>query len=127
MPEAKLREILSDCQPENGETIAGYEVSAIDCTPNPRPEAETLPNRIYLKSQKRQVAQVGEKFSWVTRLVKQGTSWVAPQDIQRVSCTSTDSEVAVEQVMRLDKLNDRRKAVVADSLYEGAQQNGGKG
>jgi hypothetical protein len=59
-----------------------------------------------LKSQKKQVAQVGEKFSWV-----------APQDIQRVTATSTDSEVAVEQVKRFAKQNDRLKAVVADSLY----------
>lgn len=117
LPEATLREIFSQNQPAACETIAGYEVSALDCTPNPRPEAETLPNRIYLKSQKRQVAQVGEKFSWVGRLVKPGTSWIAPQDIQRVTCTSTDSEVAVEQVKRLDKQNDRRKVIVADSLY----------
>jgi hypothetical protein len=117
LPEATLREIFSESQPVTCETIAGYEVSAIDCTPNPRPEAETLPNRIYLKSQKEQVAQVGEKFSWLTRLVKPGTSWVAPQDVTRVSCTSTDSEVAVEQVKRLDKQNDRLKAIVADSLY----------
>jgi len=116
-PEATLREIFSQSQPAAGETIAGYEVSAIDCTPNPRPEAETLPERIFLKSQKKQVAQVGEKFSWVARLVKSGTSWVAPQDVQRVRATSTDSEVAVEQVKRLDKQNDRLKAVVADSLY----------
>lgn len=116
-PDTDLREIFSQSQPSGCETIAGYEVSAIDCTPNPRPEAETLPGRIYLKSQKEQVAQVGEKFSWVTRLVKTGTSWVAPQDLQRVSATSTDSEVAVEQVKRLDQQNDRPKAMVADSLY----------
>ena len=117
LPEATLRGIFSENQPDTCETIAGYEVSAIDCTPNPRPEAETLPNRIYLKSQKMQVAQVGEKFSWLARLVKPGTSWVAPQDVMRVTSTSTDSEVAVEQVKRLDKQNDRLKAIVADSLY----------
>lgn len=117
LPETTLREIFNQNQPTACETIAGYEVSAVDCTPNPRPEAETLPDRVYLKSQKMQVAQVGEKFSWLARLVKPGTSWVAPQDVTRVTCTSTDSEVAVEQVKRLDKQNDRLKAVVADSLY----------
>jgi hypothetical protein len=55
--------------------------------------AETLPERIHLKSQTEQVAQVGEKFSWLARLVKTGTSWVAPQDVQRVRITLTDSAV----------------------------------
>lgn len=117
LSEAALREIFSQSQPEGSETIAGYEVHAIDCTPVPRPEAETLPGRIYLKSQTGQPAQVGEKFSWLVRLVKRGTSWVAAQDIQRVSAEHTDSQVAVGQVMQLDKQNDRPKVVVADSLY----------
>ena len=102
---------------EEGETIAGYEVYAVDCTPDPRPEAKTLPERVNLKSQKNHPVQVGEKFSWLVRLVKQGTSWVAPQDIARVSPDTTDSEVAVKQVQRLDEQNDRLKVVVADSLY----------
>jgi hypothetical protein len=74
-------------------------------------------------------AQLGQQFQaihagqhnvqhdWLARLVKPGTSWVAPQDIQRVTATNTDSEVAVEQVKRLDKQNDRLKAIVADCLY----------
>lgn len=117
LPEADLRAIFSQCQPSEGETIAGYEVYAVDCTPDPRPEAKTLPERVNLKSQKNHPVQVGEKFSWLVRLVKQGTSWVAPQDIARVSPDTTDSEVAVKQVQRLDEQNDRLKVVVADSLY----------
>jgi hypothetical protein len=50
-------------------------------------------------------------------LFKRTSSWVAPQDIQRVSPNTTDSEVAVQQVQQLDKQNDRLKVVVADSLY----------
>jgi hypothetical protein len=117
LPEADLRALFSQCQPPEGETIAGYEVYAVDCTPNSRPEAETLPERVNLKSQKNQAVQVGEKFSWLARLFRQGSSWVAPQDIQRVSPNTTDSEVAVQQVRQLDKQNDRLKVVVADSLY----------
>lgn len=115
--EGKFSEIFHQNHPASCETIGGYEVYAVDCTPCPRPEADTLPERVHLKSQSEQVAQVGEKFSWLGRLVKTGSSWVAPQDIQRVSVTSTDSEVAVEQVKRLDKQSDRLKVVVADSLY----------
>lgn len=117
LPETKLRAIFSQYQPPEGETIAGYEVYAVDCTPDPRPEAETLPERVNLKSQKNQVAEVGEKFSWLVRLVKPTTSWVAPQDIERVSPHTTDSTVAVAQVRALAKQNDRLKVVVADSLY----------
>jgi hypothetical protein len=117
LPEADLRAIFSRHQPLEGETIAGYEVYAVDCTPDPRPEAETLPERVNLKSQKNQAVQVGEKFSWLVRLFKQRSSWVAPQDIQRVSPNTTDSEVAVQQILHLDKQNDRLKVAVADSLY----------
>jgi hypothetical protein len=117
LPEANLRAIFSQCQPPEAETIAGYEVYAADCTPDPRPEAKTMPNRINLKSQKNHPVQIGEKFSWLVRLVKQGTSWVAPQDIARVSPDTTDSEAAVKQVQQLDEQSDRLKVVVADSLY----------
>lgn len=116
-PEAALREIFRHNQPATCETIAGYTVNAIDCTPNPRPEADTLPSRVYLKSQKEQVAEVGEKFSWLMRLVKTGTSWAAPQDIQRVSSNSTDSATAVAQVKWLDQQAGGLKVAVADSLY----------
>lgn len=117
LPEEALRELFSQSQPATCETLADYELYAVDCTPCPRPEADTLPERVNLKSQAKQVAQVGEKLSWLGRLVKTGSSWVAPQDIQRVGVTSTDSAVAVEQVKRLDKQSDRLKVVVADSLY----------
>ena len=117
LPEEALRELFSQSQPATCETLADYELYAVDCTPCPRPEADTLPGRVNLKSQAKQVAQIGEKLSWLGRLVKTGSSWVAPQDIQRVGVTSTDSAVAVEQVKRLDKQSNRLKVVVADSLY----------
>ena len=117
LPEEALRELFSQSQPATCETLADYELYAVDCTPYPRPEADTLPGRVNLKSQANQVAQIGEKLSWLGRLVKTGSSWVAPQDIQRVGVTSTDSAVAVEQVKRLDKQSNRLKVVVADSLY----------
>ena len=117
LPEEALRELFSQSQPATCETLADYELYAVDCTPCPRPEADTLPGRVNLKSQANQVAQIGEKLSWLGRLVKTGSSWVAPQDIQRVDVTSTDSAVAVEQVKRLDKQSNRLKVVVADSLY----------
>ena len=117
LPTAALRTIFYQYQPAEAKTLAGYEVYAVDCTPVPRPEADTLPDRIYLKSQQEQVAEIGEKFSWLVRLVKPGSSWVAPQDIERVASHLTDNEVAVQQVERLDKQSNRLKVVVADSLY----------
>lgn len=41
----RLRQVLDELQPADAETIAGYEVYAMDCTDEPAPEAETLPDR----------------------------------------------------------------------------------
>ena len=115
--ESELRTTLAESQPDDLETIAGYEVYAIDTTPDEREEAETLEDRVNLKAQKNEPVRVGQKFSWLVRLVKQSTSWVAPLDVRRVKSESTDNKTAVEQVQSLAKQNDRPKVVVADSLY----------
>jgi len=112
-----LLQPLHACQPADWETIAGYEVYGIDCTPNERPEAETLEDRGSLKTQKHEAVRYGHKYSWVARLVHWGTSWAAPVDIQRVDTSMTDSQVAAVQVKELDQRNPRPKVVVADSLY----------
>jgi hypothetical protein len=85
-PEATLREIFSQSQPADGETIAGYEGSSLYCTPNLSPEADIL------EESEKASGQVGEKFSWLARLVKPGTSWVAPQDIQQSEHPCSDIE-----------------------------------
>lgn len=104
-------------QPANSETIAGYEVYAIDCTPNERPEAETLEDRGSLKSQKDEPVRYGHKYSWLVRLIHWGSSWVAPVDVQRVETALSDNQVAAVQVQELDARNKQPKVVVADSLY----------
>ena len=115
--ESKLRSSLGMSQPGDCETIAGYEVYATDTTPDEREEAETLEDRVNLKAQKNEPVRVGQKFSWLVRLVKQTTSWVAPLDVRRVKSESTDNKTAVEQVKSLEKQNNHPKVVVADSLY----------
>ena len=114
---AALGQVLYDLQPAEAETIAGYEIYAIDTTPEERPEAETLADRGQLKSQKDAPVRLGHKYSWLARLVTWRTSWVAPLDVQRVPTTSSDSAVAAEQVKGLDQRSVRPKVVVADSLY----------
>lgn len=104
-------------QPSESETVAGYEVYAIDATDNERPTAETAAERGLLKRNAAEVARKGYKFSWLVRLVGWRSSWVAPIDVQRVKLASTDNVTAVEQIKRLDELSERRKVVVADSLY----------
>ncbi|HSV86777.1 MAG TPA: hypothetical protein VLH85_09385 [Levilinea sp.] len=64
-------------QPANSERIAGYEVYAVDSTPNERPEAETLEDRGSLKTQKDEPLRYGHKYSWLARLLHWGSSWVA--------------------------------------------------
>jgi hypothetical protein len=115
--ESKLQSTLAEYQPSDCESIAGYALHAIDTTADEREEAETLEDRVNLKTQKNEPIRVGQKFSWMVRLVKQATSWVAPLDVRRVKSESTDSKTAVEQVELLDKQNNRPKVVVADSLY----------
>ena len=114
---AELAKLLYLSQPAESERLGGYEVYALDATRNERPTAETAPERGYLKSQKAEVASQGYKFSWLMRLVGWGTSWVAPQDVQRIKPESTDAVTAVAQVKALDQQSSQPKAVVVDSLY----------
>ena len=118
--EEKLHPILYEQQPEDCEQIGGYEVYGLDTTPDDRPEAETLEERMLLKAQKNEPVRPGQKYSWLVRLVKQGTSWIAPWDVRRVKANSNDNQTAIEQVEALDKQSKRPKVVVADSLYTNA-------
>jgi hypothetical protein len=112
-----LLPVLMESQPSDSETIAGCEVYALDCTPNERDEAETLEDRGSLKTEKDEPVRYGHKYSWLTRLVQVGTSWVAPEDVRRVETSLTDSEVACVQVRELDQRDPHPKLVAADSLY----------
>jgi hypothetical protein len=103
---------LLDNQPGDSEQIAGYEVYALDCTPNEREEAETLEDRGSLKTEKNEPV-----YSWLARLVEWGTSWAAPVDVRRVETSLTDSQIGSVQVRELDQRNPNPKVVVADSLY----------
>lgn len=112
-----LLQTLYEYQPTNSEEIAGCEIYALDCTPNERPEAETLEDRGSLKSQKDEPVRYGLKYSWLVRLLKWGTSWVAPVDIGRVDTSLSDSQVGSLQVKELDLRHPKPKVIVADSLY----------
>lgn len=113
----RLLQALYEFQPADSEEMAGYEIYALDCTSNPRCEAETLEDRGSLKTQKDDPVHYGHKYSWLVRLVHWGTSWVAPVDVQRVETTLTDSQIASVQVKELDQRNPKPKVVVADSQY----------
>ena len=104
-------------QPGDSETIAGYEIYGLDATPNERLEAETLPERCSLKSQKDEPVRYGHKYSWLVRLLKWGSSWVAPQDLRRIDPELSDNQVGGLQVQELAQRNPKPKVVVEDSLY----------
>jgi hypothetical protein len=104
-------------QPPDCKTIAEYEVYALDATKDERPEAETLPERCSLKSQKDEPLVYGHKYSWLVRLAQWGTSWVAPQDTLRIDPELSDSQVGSQQVKELAQRNPKPKVVVEDSLY----------
>lgn len=76
----QLLPAMYEHQPPDSELIAGYEICGLDTTPHERPEAETQEERVSLKSEKDEPVRYGHKYSWLTRLIKWGTSWVAPCD-----------------------------------------------
>jgi len=112
-----VNDILNESQVAEWETIAGYEVYALDATPNERMAAETLEDRGALKAQQKEPVRYGHKYSWLVRLVQSGTSWAAPQDIERIGTRSTDTKVAAVQVKSLVGRNERPKVITADSRY----------
>jgi hypothetical protein len=113
----ELLSALYEFQPPDSGKIGGYEVYGLDSTPNERPEAETLEDRGSLKTQKDEPVRYGHKYSWLTRLIQWGTSWVAPVDVIRVPTSSSDSQTGAVQVQELDRRNRNPKVIVADSLY----------
>ena len=114
---ADLKVLFSDSQATDWETIGGYEIHAIDATPHERMSAETLADRGALKAQQKEPVRYGHKSSWLVRLVQSGTSWVAPEDIERISTTTTDTKIAAQQVRDLAMRNQRPKVITADSRY----------
>ena len=112
-----LKNLFSDSQDADWETIGGYEIHAIDATPHERMAAETLADRGALKAQEKEPVRYGHKSSWLVRLVQSGTFWVAPEDIERVDTATTDTKVAAQQVKDLAVRNPRPKVITADSRY----------
>jgi hypothetical protein len=113
----ELKTIFSECEDENWETIAGYELHAVDATPNERMAAETLEDRGALKASQKEPVRYGHKYSWLVRLVERGTSWAAPEDIERIGTETTDTKVAAKQVKDLAERNQHPKVITADSRY----------
>jgi hypothetical protein len=68
----ELKSMFSDSQDPDWETIAGYEVHAVDATPQERMAAETLADRGVLKAQQKEPVRYGHKSSWLVRLVQRG-------------------------------------------------------
>ena len=113
----RLRQIQYKYQPADAEKIAGYEIYALDCSDDPHPEAETMADRTYSKKGEGEPTLIGHRYSFLVRVTSWKPSWCMPQDIERVKSESTDSKVGAEQVKRLDGQSQKRKVVVADSLY----------
>lgn len=113
----ELKNLFNRSQDPDWETIAGYEIHAIDATPHERMSAETLADRGVLKAQQKDALRYGHKYSWLVRLVQSGTSWVAPEDLERIGTASTDTKVAADQIQGLAVRNPHPKVITADSRY----------
>ena len=100
------------------QTISGYEEYICDSTNNPRPEADCLPDRVWLKSDPDTPAVAGQEFAGIVQVLHEGTSWVKPVGLERVPSNSTASTLAAQQVLRLHQLSpDTPKVIAADSRY----------
>lgn len=113
----ELKSLFRDSQATDWDTIAGYEVHAIEATPQERRAAETLADRGVLKAQQKEPVRYGHQYSWWVRLVQRGTSWVAPEDLERIGTATTDTQVAAQPVKDLVVRNPRPKVITADSRY----------
>ena len=115
--DGELGQLLHDWQPEASEQIAGYEIYASDATKEPRAAAKTLADRTTQKTQANAAGVAGHQYQWLTRLITECKSWVAPQAVDRVSSDETANEVAARQVQQLDQRSPNPKVVVVDSGY----------
>jgi len=116
---AALRTALAAAEPDEAILVGGYAVYAIDTTVQPRPEAETLPDRGQVYSAEHGKAVPGHQFSWLGRVVALGQSWFAPREVDRVPTPRTPQEVGADQVRALATQTDSvaEKVVVGDSHY----------
>ena len=115
---AGLQELVCKWPVEHVQTIWSYEVYAADSTGNPRPEAECLPERILLKSDKDTPAVAGQEYAAIVRVLHEKRSWVAPLNMQRVSSESTASALGAQQVLQVHQHSPQTpKVITADSRY----------
>ena len=115
--EEALSQLLFESVPPDSQTLADYEVYAVDATLEERPAAETLPDRTLVRSREQEPSVPGHSYAWLVRLIERGTSWAAPLAVRRVSSAEKSFQVAAEQVLALDQRSDHKKVVVADSGY----------
>ena len=99
-PEA-ARALLATAEPADAIQVAGYAVYPVDSTPQPRPDAETLPDRGHVYSTCKEGTVRGHQYSWLGRVIAQGQSWFAPRDVERIATSTTPAAVAAQQVARL--------------------------
>jgi hypothetical protein len=113
------RQLLATAEPAEAITVAGYAVYALDSTINPRPDAETLPDRGKVYSASKEGPVPGHQYSWLGRVIAQGQSWFAPRDVERIATSTTPATVAAEQVKRLalTLVASVVAVIVADSHY----------
>jgi hypothetical protein len=113
------RALLAAAEPADAIRVAGYAVYPVDSTPQPRPDAETLPDRGNVYSTCKGGTVRGHQYSWLGRVIAQGQSWFAPRDVERIATSTTPAAVAAQQVARLASTlaDGTLGVVVGDSYY----------
>jgi hypothetical protein len=116
---ALARQLLATAEPAEALEVAGCAIYAMDSTIQPRPDAETLPDRGKVYSASKEGTLPGHQYSWLGRVIAQGQSWFAPRDVERIATSTTPAAVAAEQVKRLavSLVASVSAVIVADSHY----------
>lgn len=115
--EADMRQVLLAHLPADCDQPGGYEVYVVDATFMERAAAKTLPDRRCMRIGVEAAVQYGHKYSWLVRMVSEGTSWVAPLDVERITSDEKDTQVARRQVQRLGAVSTLEKVLLGDGSY----------
>lgn len=100
----------------------------IDCTPNPRPFAKTLAERVVTHAPNpapgNKPIAVGHQYSALVELpcdtLSHKKHWVVPMHVQRVKQAEKGNEVGLQQLidhLKQNKLTDELVLSIGDSLY----------
>ncbi len=96
--------------------VADCRVVVVDHSGYPRPQARTVAERERYHGPN-DTRQLGHRYSFLSQLVDQDSSWLAPLDVERIGPGTTPVGIALTQVARLAQASSEPLLVVGDREY----------